>query len=435
MDSHLDVEPCSHEVMHGVETVLGDIRKKDSSSRDRASEFIESEDRACDFNVQPVQICSTSADPVLHSLASPLSCPSLAPSRSKMCSRLGTAKVRFDFAVAFWFPEAEQITLPVQSSSRSPKYSLQGLSSHTCFAGPPSFCTSSLQSGMNPRPAAPALCSSSNLFGTESSNNPFCTSATQQPVDIGSSPCGLVKGWSNPVIVSLAETFCRDSDVREAFEPASATEFFNPLPVTDSDVGGHVGFRPHIQQSSVRMSSGPDFLTAVRRKPQSKQAAFRLGHEPYCPPSTRNPGLHRPLSVAGHFRTAEPQVDDVSGTPLNPFSSFDEVNGARVLNGEPDWSSDRYIAEALHTARLPGTPLARFVRHELIDFPGPQIALTQDHGRSRYRAIIFDFRSLQGEVEVIDTPLAVSVLDQVRLSRTITDVAAASFQAMHVVPW
>ena len=44
----------------------------------------------------------------------------------------------------------------------------------------------------------------------------------------------------------------------------------------------------------------------ARKKPQCKQAAFRLGATPYCPPPVRNPGLHRPLSDAGHFRVAEP---------------------------------------------------------------------------------------------------------------------------------
>ena len=163
----------------------------------------------------------------------------------------------------------------------------------------------------------------------------------------------------------------------------------------------------------------------ARKKPQSKQAAFRLGAAPYCPPPVRNPGLHKPLSDAGHFQVAEPQVLSPAEEVLNPYSSFDAVNGARSLAAEADWPTDRYITYAIDTARLPGNPLARFLRFELVDHPGPQVALTQDHGIARLRAVVFDFRPFQGQVEVIDTPPSVSTLEQVRLSRTINDVTAA----------
>ena len=86
----------------------------------------------------------------------------------------------------------------------------------------------------------------------------------------------------------------------------------------------------------------------------------------------------------------------------------------------------------METARLQGTPLARFLRFELIDFPGPQVALTQDHGAIRRRALVFDFRPLQGWVETIDVRFPASVFDQVRQSLTIADtVAAAAVVAGH----
>ena len=163
----------------------------------------------------------------------------------------------------------------------------------------------------------------------------------------------------------------------------------------------------------------------ARKKPQSKQAAFRLGAAPYCPLPVRNPGLHKPLSDAGHFQVAEPLVLAPAEEVLNPYSSFDAVNGARTLAAEADWPTDRYITYAIDTARLPGNPLARFLRFELVDHPEPQVALTQDHGIARLRAVVFDFRPFQGQVEVIDTPPSVSTLEQVRLSRTINDIPAA----------
>ena len=95
------------------------------------------------------------------------------------------------------------------------------------------------------------------------------------------------------------------------------------------------------------------------------------------------------------------------------------------MAAEADWPTDRYITYAIDTARLVGNRLARFLRFELVDHPGLQVALTQDHGVARLRAVVFDFRPLQGHVEVIDTPPSASTLEQVRLSRTISDVPAA----------
>ena len=69
----------------------------------------------------------------------------------------------------------------------------------------------------------------------------------------------------------------------------------------------------------------------------------------------------------------------------NPYTSFDAVNGPIVLAGAAEWTADMYISHALEVANLPGAPIARFLRHELVDFPGPQIAITQDHGPQRLR--------------------------------------------------
>ena len=162
----------------------------------------------------------------------------------------------------------------------------------------------------------------------------------------------------------------------------------------------------------------------VRRKPQSKQAAIRLGAAPYCPPARRTglEGLHVPLSAAGHYKVEDPVRVAPEAEVPNPYSSSDAVNGPRTLAAASDWQSDRYITFALVTARLPGNPFARFMRHELVDFPGPQVAIVQDHGADRFRAVVYDLRPLQGRVEAIDTPPLASVLDQIRLSVTVVDV-------------
>ena len=165
----------------------------------------------------------------------------------------------------------------------------------------------------------------------------------------------------------------------------------------------------------------PGVLSAARRKPQSKQHAFRLGAAPYAPPEASHPGLQRPLYLSGHFRVEEPQTLGADGSFPNPYTSFDAVNGPITLAAEPEWSRDEYVVHALDVARLPGTPTARFLTHEVIDHPGPQIALTQDHGPARFRAVVCDFRPLQGRLEVIESQPTSSVLDLIQASRSIRD--------------
>ena len=120
-----------------------------------------------------------------------------------------------------------------------------------------------------------------------------------------------------------------------------------------------------------------------------------------------------------------PLTATAEGTVPSPYTSFDAVNGPVVLAGAPDWNADMYITHALAVANLPGTPIARFLQYELVDFPGPQIAITQDHGPQQMRAIVCDFRPLKGKVEVIDATFTASVLDLVQASQSLPDSSRA----------
>ena len=180
-----------------------------------------------------------------------------------------------------------------------------------------------------------------------------------------------------------------------------------------------------VHDSSNVLHDVPGTLSAVRKKPQSKQHAFRIGATPYAAPKAHHPGLQRPLYLTGHFRVEQPLVDTEEGRTPSPFTSFDAVNGPMTLAGEAEWQSDAYIAHALEVANLPGSPLARFLRHEIIDHPSPQVVLTQDHGPTRMRAVVCDFRPLKGKLEVIDANLAASVLDLIQASRSIPDAYRA----------
>ena len=192
----------------------------------------------------------------------------------------------------------------------------------------------------------------------------------------------------------------------------------------------HVGFRSPVPATDpATFLPGFGVMQCARRKPQSKQQAIRLGAAPYEAPPPHNPGLHKPLSFAGNFRVEAPLTAAEEGQLPNPYTSFDAVNGPIVLAGTAEWTTDMYITHAMAAANLPGTPIARFLRHELVDFPGPQIAITQDHGPLRLKAVVCDFRPLKGKVEVIDAALTASVLDMVQTSRSLPDPS----HALHIV--
>ena len=177
--------------------------------------------------------------------------------------------------------------------------------------------------------------------------------------------------------------------------------------------------------SNARTVLSPPIRTAARKKPQAKAAAVKMGAAPYQPAPFNHPGLHVPLSSAGHFRVADPEVEPAFGPTPNPYTAFDSQDGPRVLNAEPEWPPDRYITFALQTTRLPGSPWARFLRHELVDHPGPQVALSPDLGRVRLRAVVFDFRPVRGEVEVLDMSSGATLLDQIRLATSIQNLPLA----------
>ena len=85
-----------------------------------------------------------------------------------------------------------------------------------------------------------------------------------------------------------------------------------------------------------------------------------------------------------------------------PFASFDEIQGNRVLNGEADWPNWRYIQAALDTSDLPGVPTGRILISEIVGFPSPQVAITQDRGPDPRRALVVEATTVGGSLETID---------------------------------
>ena len=87
-----------------------------------------------------------------------------------------------------------------------------------------------------------------------------------------------------------------------------------PLGAQDCSVE-HVGIRSPAPDANHGLPLELSILQYARRKPQSKQQAFRLGASPYEAPPTHHPGLHRPLSFAGHIRVEAP----LTATAEGPF--------------------------------------------------------------------------------------------------------------------
>ena len=453
MDGCLDAEPCPHEVVQEVETVLRDdpTSTGDSDANDH---------RHCDGGVIASHLVQNVQCKEFRDDQASFETDRIGP-KSRFPASLGNLdirgdrpRVRFNFSVDFWFPEAEQITLPRRShvDRRGSLLSIDPLPS-THVQGPVSCDRSSIgndvESSTNTQLDAVVAGTSPSWFLGSSFQELSKISCEQDAILSRSAPelrkagghssgdlvgCQLQPdGRCSPnrpfrsnscIVISLNGLLARDADVGQGYFSDSSHLFQHQCLHTPCDDGGHVGIRPLIIQDIHDGLEGPQVLDAARRKPHSKHAAIRPGSDQQPPANVKNPGLHRPLSAAGHFRVEEPQIDVAFGTIPNPFSSFDAVNGPRVLNAEPEWPSHRYIAEALATAQLPGTPSARFIVHELIDHPGPQIALTQDHGQGRFRAIVFDFRPFDGSVEVIDTPPVATVLQQVQLSRSLGMIGA-----------
>ena len=170
-------------------------------------------------------------------------------------------------------------------------------------------------------------------------------------------------------------------------------------------------------------------VPAIVELPKAKakvRQSFRLGHTPYVPPpaAPQASGLHAPLSAAGHTLApaiSHPLLD--ADIPC-PFSSFDEIQGTRVLAGSAEWRRQDFVREALVTSNLPGNPTARLLVHEIASYPSPQVAISQDRGSVFMRAVVTDALLLGGDIESVDVRPGATVIGLVRSLRTVPNPRA-----------
>ena len=137
------------------------------------------------------------------------------------------------------------------------------------------------------------------------------------------------------------------------------------LPQLSSDrllyISGHTPAEVRVWSSATPLTCRHSaFLTAApalqcpNDQPTSKAQAIRLAGTPHLPPPrAARTGFSRPLELAGHTETIDLTVSD----PEQPFTSFDERLGVRILAGDPDWPIRHFASHAILTAGLQG-PLA-----------------------------------------------------------------------------
>ena len=244
------------------------------------------------------------------------------------------------------------------------------------------------------------------------------------PVDVtsnGHATCNDDGFASRPPLPAFC-TFIHKNLIRDDYELVLDGLRDCSLPQLSSDrllyISGHTPAEARVWSSATPLTCCHSaFLTAApalqcpKDQPTSKAQAIRLAGTPHLPPSrAARTGFSRPLELAGHTEAIDLTVSDPEADACQPFTSFDERLGVRILAGDPNWPIRHFASHAILTAGLPGQPIARPLGYEVVSHPGPQIALTQDRGSDHRRAVIFDFRSHGHELATIDLVPGTNVL-------------------------
>ena len=232
------------------------------------------------------------------------------------CLSSESKQVSFGFEVSFWFPAPTQLQLRRETAAHTvPPAAPQDVSSPTLSHGTP---FEGFGRATRPVTASPLSTKEGSLGMQDVIDDLLGDCSLDQRMPCSSS-VGLVPESSN---------FAPSVPAAEAQDARTSTLDFYAANCSSS-----VGFVSELSQSSfgatrLLSSSGPiPTWQCARKKPQSKQSAFRLGAAPYQPAPQKNAGLHRPLSAAGHFRVAEPQTAALERETPNPYSSFDAIIG------------------------------------------------------------------------------------------------------------
>ena len=340
-------------------------------------------------------------------------------------------RLRFSPAIQFWFPGPDQLCLaPSSGSSAVPVLN---------SPPPPPFCgTTGEHVGFRsllhslPTPCRPG----GRRLTTSACGFPADRTASLPDGDSGVLAVEDATGYDlvTPGGDSL-HALSLSAAEHVGFRSLPTTSFLTApscAPVVPSSLSAseHVGFRSLPATSALSCGpcpSCPAALPTEQTTSASNGTALPSSFAAPVPPFRL--ALSQSLDASAASAPDADVTVGLSSLPDDfpvPFTSFDEVNGPRRLRGDAIWTLDVFIREALHTAGLPGTPIARVLKYEVVSLASPQVALTLDRGKEFRRATVFDAGPFLGHLEVVDVLPGTTVLQALALLRSLRAPLQAS---------
>ena len=357
------------------------------------------------------------------------------------------AKVRFNFAVQFWFPAPFQVTLPPSADQDLKAMAAAAQAEHVGFRSPfpltqaPNIILQAEHTG------------SCSPYNTDMPSVPSEDFAIFEDVDCTTCPVAPDLGYRHNCDHFAARGFTSPSgSPKLRCFPASSDVLKDVTNFEGSDLAvEHVGLRsplpspshsssPFTSSSLVKGGSCRSFpaeglyppngslaLTAVRKKPHANPTLHtRPGTPKHAMPLQGTLGYR----VGGMSCTPTPAAcvgsalpDDTPQTKV-PYSAFDSVVEHRALLADPDWEEWRFVIEAIKSSVFPGNPLGRFMRHHVTGYPTPQVMITPAKRFEVRGSVVFDLRRLECGIEVVDISPGTSIAAVLSRLRKITSFPA-----------
>ena len=296
--------------------------------------------------------------------------------------------VRFAFAISFWFPDQDQICLPIRHRDLA----------SSCEQLP--VCS--------PLPKPGALCPSAYFLCLDAPKDelsrPCATSCLPDvPAYLPCTPAKRVEhvGFRSPSV---------------PLQQASAAGLLPPLRAERIE---HVGFRsPRTTVGSDEFYT-PGHVVCMPQQPASKakvQGRSFQQMRPGAAPSRPSSAIFRsPLEGDCHHSPVPcVPVQGVLSDLSERFTSFDAIQQHSGLSKAADWSDDRCRQEAIARSPLP-FPTGRISATNVEGFPVPQIIVSQIAMAHTHQTVVIAFSEATGfggmHILVADVPSWITLFD------------------------
>ena len=296
--------------------------------------------------------------------------------------------VRFAFAISFWFPDQDQICLPIRH--RDLASSCEQLPVCSPLPKPGTLC-----------PSAYFLCLDAPK---DELSRPCATSCLPDvPAYLPCTPAKRVEhvGFRSPSV---------------PLQQASAAGLLPPLRAERIE---HVGFRsPRTTVGSDEFYT-PGHVVCMPQQPASKakvQGRSFQQMRPGAAPSRPSSAIFRsPLEGDCHHSPVPcVPVQGVLSDLSERFTSFDAIQQHSGLSKAADWSDDRCRQEAIARSPLP-FPTGRISATNVEGFPVPQIIVSQIAMAHTHQTVVIAFSEATGfggmHILVADVPSWITLFD------------------------